>query len=288
MKYLIYSLLAFSILLPLEASALTKAKAACVCNSAVADPFEEPMIFATGSKAGKCIDSCYYRKVRVLSKREKIAVANVRHKGQHVIAEFDPRGAYEIDILFQHFFPTISHVAFRIRFARDYPVILHSQINSKARATQTTHDLVISVEAALPKGENFDFAPAKNGDYPLVYRLITIEEAVRWMIHDKKDTVNQFQLNVPKDALPDLLRLALKRSEARSFTVPYRLFSSNCSSSIFDMLDTVTRATPPEGGAWYRRAWPVWGPLGTLQYLKNHKLIKKQLPDLGPKARRGR
>ncbi len=281
-------LIALTVLVPIQAHAFTTPRAACACDPRILDPFEEPAAFATGAHAGKCIDSCRFRGLRLLSRGEKLRVANVRHHDGYRIAEFDPRGAVEIDIIFQNFVRAVSHVAFRVRFRADSPVILRSQLDPSSPETETTHDLVISVEAALPHGGTFDFLPAQNGDYLLAYRLITIEEARRWMIGEMKHSVQQYKMRVPASALPALLELAVKRSEERSFRVPYYLFSVNCSTSIFEMLDEVTSAAPPRADNWYARAWPIAGPFGTLEYLYTHRLIEKRLPDLSREMRNPR
>ena len=260
---------------------LSISREACRCDSKVADPFEGPVAFGSGVNAGKCVDSCRFRRPRIISEARGFTVANVMHHGKAMIAEIDPSGAYQLDLIMEEFLPAISHVAFRVRFAPSSPIRLRSQMNPDSPSFEESHDLVISVEAALPVQEKFTFNNARSGAFILNYRLITIEEARRWMVDVQKHSVRQFQLAVPHEALPKLVELAVRQGQDRSFEEKYFLFTSNCSSQAFEMLDLATGAQSPSGLAWLERAWPVAGLYGTLHYLQSRGLIQRELPALG-------
>lgn len=263
-------------------SALTTTNEACRCDAKVADPFEIPLAIATGPLAGKCLDSCRYRAPKVLTDGDTLEVANVMHDGRYEIASVDPKGAYQVDLLLEQFLTGVNHTALRVRFAPDVPIRLRSQTAAPGASYDAeSHDLVFSVEAALPRGESFTFLNASNGAFPLDYRITTIEESRRWMLGEKKHNVRQYRLRLDPDAIQRLVRQAIAKSPSASFASPYYLFTANCASSEFEMLDQATGMAPPSGAGWSERAWPVDGPFGTVAYLYSAGLISARLPDLG-------
>jgi|GEM_PF-3700101 len=274
LKFILSALLLLS---PVShAALLSSPDLACSCNPKVTDPFEEPMRFETTGNLGKCVDSCRFRRPRILAKGEKFRVANVLHEGKFWIAEINPRNAATIDAFFEDFLPSVSHVALRVTF--DRPISLRLQTNKKV--TAETRELLLSVEAVLPAATGFEFNKARKGDYLLGYRLVTGEEAKRWMLGQKNHVVRVYRLKVNRQVLPTFLQLSLQKSEDHGFQVPYYLFSQNCSTSAFDLLDQATGSKPPTGASWFSRAWPVSAPIGTLAYLKSAGLIESQLPNL--------
>lgn len=269
-------LLLFSFLA--QAQPLTVANEACRCEPVADDPFERPVALTSGSLAGSCVDSCRFRATQILRSDDRIELANVLHNGRFQIASVDPSSAYEIDALFEGFLPAVNHVALRVRFRS--PVKLRSQREANSAFDAETNDLVISVEAALTPAGTFHFFPAESGAYLLVYRVVTIEESKRWGIRTLGHAIRQYRLNVEPSAIPAFVRLALANSQDLSFGSPYYLFSANCATTAFDMLDQVTGAAPLSGVAWAQRAWPIDGPYGTYRYLVGAGMISATLPNL--------
>ncbi len=153
------------------AEILTASDPACACNAKTSDLFEEPVKFNFGRNKGQCIDSCRFRRGRILRKSGQVwRVANILHLGGYVQASipFDKvKAAY---VGFERFAFGVDHVFLKLTFSED--IELFSQTVRSERAG-STRSIVISSEGVPAVGQNYTLMDGYFGNYLLDHRLVT-------------------------------------------------------------------------------------------------------------------
>jgi hypothetical protein len=264
----------------------------CACEGK-AETYEDSLRFNFGVFKGQCIDSCRFRKAVVLQPSSAKAygadgdhevVANILHNGKYWIAKVPIKRTTEVDIAFENFLSGISHVVLRFHFSRKNPVKLYQE--DDPTVTQSIQDLVLSAEGVPPRDHKYSFFESSVGQYLLVYRFLSIEDTIRWMVDIKRHSVKQFRLNLDSAAREKLLVAGFEKSMGKSFHTIYKVLSNNCATSAMELLGT-------NSNGWMnplslQEAIPLDAPFGTVNVLEKLGLIdsESQLPNLENESRR--
>ncbi len=248
----------------------------CACRSGkTTDSLEDPLSYNFGKFNGQCIDSCRFRPTRIIhSEYKKIKVGNVLHRGifrSGVISLDDIKG---VDAGFEEFMPGIYHVFLKFHFFEGNPPLqFFSQIEPHQPAIET-RTLVLSPEAAPPKNHKYNLIDAFLGHYLLVNRLVTGEEMERWA-SKYKHQVKFFPLQLSPEQASKILLRGVQESNQLMFENNYQLFTNNCSTSAFALIDFAIGNTANTGSVWSRfeEALPIAGPIGTLHALTVRGLV---------------
>ncbi|MGZ3696307.1 MAG: hypothetical protein ACXWQO_20185, partial [Bdellovibrionota bacterium] len=248
----------------------------CACDLLTKDLLEEPIRFAFGKFQGACVDSCRFRRARVLQASPQfIQVGNILHLGHYSQAKIRLDQVENVEVGFERFAPGVDHVILRFTFRA--PISLLSQ-DGHARQLGFTRSLVISSEGVPPKAHPYSLSEGFWGHYLLAHRLITGDELDQW-IAKLRHPLRLIPLQVEAPKAADLLARGIKRSDLESFRSVYRLFANNCSTSALALLDAETgyhgqNWDPIQWEEW-EAALPIAGPLGTEHALGYRGLIRK-------------
>ena len=256
--------LLFFLPLPLRAAPLVVPDQACRCDQKIADPLEEPARFDFGKFRGQCIDSCRFRRARVLENGpEELVVGNILHLGRYVQARFRPSDVESVSMGFERFAPGVDHVLLKFRFKEK--VELQSQ-DGRASPAGSTSMIAISSEGVPPKGTHYSLSDGYMGHYLLDHRVVTGEELDRW-IGKLRHPFRLVQLKLKGPLVGKIFARGLRRSDAESFLSAYQLFANNCSTSALSLLDAETHFKSenwdPVHWEEFEAALPIAGPFGT-------------------------
>ncbi len=246
----------------------------CACRPHERDLFEEPIQFRFGKFAGSCVDSCRFRRGRVVRQSSRAwVVANFFNLDRYVQARIPIDRVKSVEVGFERFAFGVDHVLLRFEFDREVPY--YSQDGSFKRIG-TTRRLVISSEGAPAKGGSYKLSEGFFGHYLLVHRLV-IGEAMEEWVSRLKHPMRFVKLNLSKKMTVSLLKRGLTLSERESFRTAYRLFSNNCSTAVISLLDAETgfkkQNWDPINFEEFEAALPIAGPLGTEHALSYRKLF---------------
>lgn len=272
-----FALLALVPSLSFAADMLTESAPDCICENGTKIPFEEPIKYGFGPYKGQCVDSCRFRPLHVLSEKNgTIEIANIIHKGVFWKAEIVARDVEHVDMGLEDFMRGISHVILRFRFKDPQAVKLTPLVgNGKAEYIQ---DIVVSAEGVPPKGLSYNLSDGAFGNYLIVYRVLSLNDTIAWMVVDKQHRVSQRRLSLQPDQGAKLLRLALQRSADIGFTQKYDLFTNNCATSAIGLVEETlgrpTRASGVFAGLdRLERAIPYQGFWGSLTFMDREGLL---------------
>lgn len=258
----------------LAASPLTNIDKACVCNTSVQDPLEEPQSFNYGKFQGQCIDSCRFRAARVLENDKNLVVGNILHFGNFYKATIPWENFSKVEMGFEEFLPGISHVFLRFTLADNAPAIkLVNQVDP-SKETIETRAFVISSEGVPPKDHKYSLFESYFGHYLLAHRVVTADELTRW-ISQYKHPVEYYPLKADAKAVGKILFKGIEDSDKLRLQNIYALFSNNCSTSAFGFIDSEIAPSKLQS-AWekFQEALPIAGPIGTRASLKSRNLTQ--------------
>jgi hypothetical protein len=257
-----------------RARPLATADRACACRAEEHDPLEEPLRFAFGKFRGQCIDSCRFRRARVLeSAAGELAVANVLHLGRYVQARIRLDQVAGVQVGFERFAPGVDHVLLRFTFTRDVPLFTQ---DGAAKPAGSTRAIVLSSEGVPPKGHPYSLAEGYWGYYLLDHRVLTGDELSRW-VAKLRHPLRLLPLSLGGPAAGRVLESGIRRSDRESFASAYRLFANNCSTAALSLLDAETGFHAENWDPFHweelEAALPIAGPLGTEHALRYRGLI---------------
>jgi len=279
MKLLVAALIALSFAASGKAHAqsLFVIDSACACDPAAPkDPLEEPVRFAFGKFQGQCVDSCRFRRARVLESRaEMLEVGNVLHLGKYRRARLPLDQIEGAEVGFERFATGVDHVLLRFTFREDVPLFAQDD-RAMGKPVAHTRSLVISSEGVPPKGHPYSLSEGYYGYYLLDHRLVTGDELATWL---KKlgHPLRLMPLRLSGTQAARVLEHGIRRSEAESFRTAYQLFANNCSTSALSLLDAETgfrnQSWDPLHWFEFEEALPIAGPVGTARALRYRGLL---------------
>lgn len=267
-------MLIFLFFLPAYASAVTKSARECACSAEVVDTHEEPAAFAFGKFSGQCIDSCRFRRPIVLTKSPRhLRVANLLHVGKFTSTAIPLDQITRVDAGFETFAPGVSHVFLRFHLKKSAPALkLYSQSGRRAVVGEI-RSVAISAEGVPPKGAAYSLLESYSGNYLLVNRLVSGPEVDHWT-KQLQHPVKYYPLKLSAKEARAALVAAVSEGHQTGLNNIYRLFSNNCSTSMFRFLDqargSMSTNTP------LRDALPIALPWNSLMSLQGRSLIDSQ------------
>lgn len=270
----------FSMLISIDAHPLSsqlvlaRPNMRCACSPEKKDMLEEPQAFAFGKFEGQCIDSCRFRRVRILKKTaKKIDSGNILHLGEFYSGSIPLDGIVSTEIGFEEFALGVYHIFLRFQLSR--PVTLRSQTDKKKQVMSKS--LVISAEGVPPKGHKYSLFEAFLDQYLFVIRVTTGEEMQRW-ISELKHPVSFYPLKISGEQSARTFERGIDESESKGVNTGYRLFTNNCSTAALSLIDQETGYLVTPGFLnWnkFEMALPIKAPIGTFRALINRKLVSR-------------
>lgn len=246
----------------------------CVCSSDKKDMLEEPQAFAFGKFDGQCIDSCRFRRARVLKKTDRqLDIGNVFHLGGFYSTSVPLENIVSTEIGFEEFTAGIYHIF--LRFELKEPILLRSQTDKKNK--ETSKSLVISAEGVPPKGRKYSLFEAFFDRYLFAIRVTTGEEMQRW-ITDLKHPVSFYPLKMSAGQSAHTFKRGIEESESKGVNTGYRLFTNNCSTLALSLIDQETGYLMTPGFLnWnkFEMALPIKAPIGTFRALVTRNLVTR-------------
>lgn len=213
----------------------------CACDAkteqnASNDDLEHPLRYVHGKYNNQCVDSCKYRYPEALSvsaDNNDILVSNVLHNAEFWVAQVPVNSIREVHILFEEFLPGINHVAFQFIFNENAGVTLYKQ-NGKNQFTvgMQIPSLVVSPEAAPPRGQKYNLWDGLAGNYALMNRAMTFQ-TYKEMIDELKHPLRKHRAKLSSEEAKRLFSVVIldAPSVVRN---QYQLIFNNCATTVID------------------------------------------------------
>ncbi len=278
------------------------------------DKFEPRARLASGAHKGECVDTRTKRSViKLPGNSTSIKIANLTHNDEFWNAEIPINGVK--DVIFQiEVFPAFKqqpanwelagHSQIRLQFSPENPIHLTHQLNPQR--TETLTDIVISAEAVGEIGYAYDIFNGmkmkmnrtggpfslefeNNGDFNIVYRVVSLHDRYDWMVNKQHHKVTQFPLKLTDEDKQKILPAFIDISMKNKLDIAYHTITLNCANQMFLTLDnalTYLNFNKPKQGRYnLRESYPIGSykalaPRGLLDIDKNSATGFKMLPNL--------
>lgn len=222
---------------PVPKAPLRSAAPECACDPGNPDPYEQPERMEFGVYKGECVETCRFRKSQIRGESDgRLVVTNILHEQRYWTGAIAMNMVEAVDMGFEAFRPGINHTFLRFRFQKDYPVLLSEQ-GEKREARAVISDLVMSPEAVLPRGREYDFLYSAYNNYLLSFRLLSVREFHDWGILKYGHAVRQYRLKLTPEQRVKVLKTAIDASERDSLGSVYSLLRNNCATSVCRVVD---------------------------------------------------
>lgn len=250
--------------------------------------FEVPTIISTSSKqfSGQCIDSKRFRPAVITSKNKTtLTFENYLHENKYWTAKLSQTAEVEsvyVQIIKFNIISgvTAAHVQLRAKFSAGSEIKL-----SSGSEEILVNDIVVSFEAARPKGVSYNFALGVVDNYLLVGRIAS--GAQRLSEYSKENQTEQYLLDLDKNDRLELLMSALQLSNDSKMKRFYNTLKPNCTTEIFDLIDRLPSQELKGSEPFLTMISndPVAGP--TLDGLQERNLLTKRVANLRDELENG-
>ena len=260
------------------------------CATAPNDPYENPTRISKNSAryVDQCVDTELFRPVEILENTEsKIVFANYRHENRYWIAEIQ-KAPEAIDAVYTQVVRfevipgvTAAHVQIRVRMKTD-SILLKDQINNEA---QSINDIIVSYEAARPKGIAYNFAMGAVDNFVLAGRALSGKQKVA---DYPGYSIEQYELRLAdKNEALDLLLAGLEHSDDIKLSHFYNTVSPNCTTEVFELIDAVpsVMSRHPSPFMTVASGDPIAGP--TIEALKERQILKIRFANMKEEIENG-
>jgi len=203
---------------------------------------KEEVYYKDGLYVGHLVDTSVKYPVSLISELENersIFVAHVFNQKQFWVAKIDKHSVknviYQMALFDGLFGIKLTHA--QLRFQLAVPATLYRVKNNKLVVTATS-DLVFTVQAATPIGNNYNIFDAVAGNYVVVSRLVnTYDRVVGEEIPDG-DIIRQYQLvNLSLSDKYMLLLNGIRMSNENLAKETYYATTANCINILMDIID---------------------------------------------------
>lgn len=235
-------LLSQQVLAQVQLSGLTLADGQCACVQGQPQLFENPQKFNFGWFASQCVDSCKFRNLqRVATLTENVLVANLLHQGTFWKA-LVPAQAQSIEVGFEKFAPGTYHFFLRFHFSEGQAVQLFAlDDQTMQHPAARVNNLVLSIEGVPPKGSAYSLSSSVWGNYLIVYRLFSAQQAHDLMVVQKNHPVIFYPLNFSRGESSAILQRAFDVGEKEGLHTTYSLLSRNCATTAVSLFAAAGR-----------------------------------------------
>lgn len=200
--------------------------------------------------ANQVVDSKKFRPPEIVSQNAKtITIKNFLHENKFYEVEVDLDSIDQVYIQALPFdvLPGVraGHIQARFTFKTDKLPRLLKVLNANnewvdTNPTEVTpiKDLVVSYEAALPKGASYNFLIGAVDANPLVGRIVSGEQK-----HSEGPERQVIQYRIPLNAVErsTLLSRYFNHAASIQMNLYYNTVTQNCTTTIFDALDSLPR-----------------------------------------------
>lgn len=193
---------------------------------------------------------------------DSVMIANYYHEGEFFIARIPLSAVNSVVLLEAPFSKMASHTM--LRFVTDdvAPVELIAKIASSTSPENIAiqiqplekpiliKDMVLSIDGAEPRGKGgWNMKDAIAGSYTIAYRMVSIQERLRWFAMEGTP-IHQTELNLNRKEAQRLIRTGIERSQTISWSRGYHLLCANCTNLAIRLIkDTVPYNDRVEEGA---------------------------------------
>jgi hypothetical protein len=249
------------------------------CSCACDDPFDPRVRVDTGYFAGKCLNTCDQRSVRLLTKEEVAAngyfpadsvdtakffyVANLSgydssaRQWLFYVGRVPRDGVADALVQVECAGGIRSHGELRFRFDPAHSVLAVPQRRGGARIVERWNDLVYSVEALGPPGVPYKGDFGFRRQYRVAYRFMSLAGMAAGTIDKQHRAVGQFRVDLSKEQCRRALEAAVRQGSSLAYGDSYHTTENNCVQAVFSVLDKVKPV------AWYRKPL-LWATNRTL------------------------
>jgi hypothetical protein len=256
---------------------------ACIINKA--DPYDVGEMMHAGAFKGQCMDITTIRPAVILSEDDsKITIANFYHEKSFWIAEIPKSGVDQVIFQIAQFPQAVPllHVAHnQLRFMMKPGVMIKltpQETDSKLAPTEL-NQLNLVDQPSGPKDLNvFNPKHSFSPTYGNVLRVAATQDRAKEELGGNDDTTRQFLLDMTDDEKTAALVNGVHLSAKLGYDDIYKLFSENCMTTAFQILDE----SVDYGHKVHRFKMdrlnifdPVTGP--SIHALKKRGLIEKEL-----------
>ncbi len=232
--------------------------ATCIVDAA--DPYAPDVRMNTGPLRDLCVNPTTRRSAYILSPLEfqnyfnetpgTVVIANFSHENKFWFAQI-PLARVKTVTLQMQYFPVaklpvvgeidVTHTQMRFQFEEGTQILLKPQLRSTTLETPAVvlNEMVFSVENIGPYGEKFDAIKGMQQNYHIAYRAVSMQDKYNWMVVQQHHTVTQTRIKLDPEQVQNLLKLSLMRAHKYSTFRNYGTLGPNCSSELFNLLDTL-------------------------------------------------
>ena len=249
------------------------------------DGYSFPVKIQEGSAnfSDACLDTDIFRAAKIVDNNStEMIFENYLHDGKYWTAtvpkNIKVENAYLQVVRFTVAGGVIAgHVQYRVKLPEGESFGLKHADGS----TTKVNDLVVSFEAARPKGVKYNFATGMRNNYVLVGRVSSGLQRLKEYKESENDFITeQYVLNLPENEKVDLLFKGVQASSDRGYIDFYDTLKPNCTTEAFDIIDQLpsVAAKKPKAFLTMLSNDPVVGP--TVQGLIDRDLLMACGPDM--------
>ncbi len=208
-----------------------------------------PMMKA-GKYKGQCIDTSGKRAVKIVGQStDSLTVLNFRKAGvfYKAVIPLSEVGSLSYEVVDLDAKPVnflslinISHTEMRFKMRPGSVIKLYPNNEHDGGAPiETETDVMVSMNYMAPAGIPYDPVKGFNEDlYASVLQIFSTQDEVKKRFVETKANVYEIDLNISGEQAGAVMREAMMLSDRIQYTVAYDTWSSNCTTFLFDILDS--------------------------------------------------
>lgn len=218
-------------------------------NAFTAETVTCPLMKA-GKYKGQCMDTSAKKAVHIVTQSaDSITIDNFRKDGvfYRAVIPLNKVQSLGYEVVDLNAKPVnflslinISHTEMRFKMQPGSVVELYPlNANDSGAAVATETDMMVSMNYMAPAGVPYNPMKGFNGDlYGSVLQIFSTQDEVKKRFVETKANVYEIQLTISGEQAGSVLREAMMISDRIQYTVPYDTWSSNCTTFLFDILDS--------------------------------------------------
>jgi len=255
------------------------------CITSKTDPYDLGELVRAGDNKGKCMNTSIRRPAVILSEDDtKIVIANFYHDDAYWIAEMPKTGIDQVIFQIAQFpdsvpFIEFSHTQLRFVMKAGETIKLTPQDTASKLAPTEIDQFNLVDQVTGPKGEDeFAAAHAIGPNYGNVLRVMGSSDRAKEELGGNDDTTRQYLLKMTDEEKLAAMINGVHVSAKLGYDDIYKLFSENCTTTAFDILDqsvTYEHKVKPFKVHFWQIHDPITGP--SLSALKKRDLIDREL-----------
>ena len=215
------------------------------------DPYDPVGLMTVGEYKGQAMDTHIKRPAKVVYEdNKKILFANFRDGREFHQAHLDKDGIEDVYFRINRFPSgvkgiTPAHTLLYFKMKPGAELVLEGARNSPDLSNPNrVSEFVLSVDFAAPHDVKYEMGKSAKPNYMTV---MNFSSAADYSLRgaDPNFAVEYLKLNLSAKEKRDLIEEAVHRSQERGYNYAYDLLTYNCTTEIFNLLDsTVKYATP--------------------------------------------